>query len=156
MQTLDRQAQRLQSPLQQIGRQKLKLLALSTALTHAHRAPLQQARFALERRAARPGACRPDVAPLRAQLLVLAQRSSASMKATATHRRATLDGLAAQLALLNPQRTLARGYAIVTDAKGEIVRAPSQLMPRQRITLRLAQGSADVTVAEVQTLVPLA
>ncbi len=156
MQTLDRQAQRLQSPLQQIGRQRLKLLALSTAMTHAHRAPLQQARFALERRAARHAACRPDVAPLRAQLLALAQRSSASMKATATHRRATLDGLAAQLALLNPQRTLARGYAIVTDAKGLIVRAPSQLMPRQRITLRLAEGSADVTVAEVQALVPLA
>jgi exodeoxyribonuclease VII large subunit len=156
MQTLDRQAQRLQSPLQQIGHQRLKLLALSTAMTHAKRAPLQQARFALERLAARHGACRPEVAPLRAQLLTLAQRNSASMKATATQQRSALDALAAQLALLNPQRTLARGYAIVTDAKGTIVRAPSQLMPRQRITLRLAEGSADVTVAEVQALVPLA
>jgi exodeoxyribonuclease VII large subunit len=156
MQTLDRQAQRLQSPRQQIGHQRLKLLALSTAMAHANRAPLQQARFALERLAARRAACRLDAAPLRAQMLMLAQRSSASMKATATHRRAALDALAAQLALLNPQRTLARGYAIVTDARGAIVRAPSQLMPRQRITLRLAEGSADVTVAEVQALVPLA
>ena len=155
MQALDRQAQRLQSPLQRIGHQRLKLLALSTAMAHANRAPLQQARFALERLAARHAACRLQVAPLRAQLLALTQRSSASIKTDVREQRAALDGLAAQLALLNPQRTLARGYAIVTDAKAMIVRAPSQLMPHQRITLRLAQGSAEVTLAQVQALVPL-
>jgi exodeoxyribonuclease VII large subunit len=156
MQDLDRQAQRLQSPLQQIGHQRLKLLALSTAMAHANRAPLQRARFALERCAARHTAWRPDIAPLRTRLHALAQRSAISIRSGAREQRATLDGLTAQLALLNPQRTLERGYAIVTDAKGAIVRAPSQLMPRQRITLRLAEGSADVTVAEVQALVPLA
>jgi exodeoxyribonuclease VII large subunit len=155
MQTLDRQAQRLQSPLERIGHQRLKLLALSTAMAHANRAPLHQARFALERWAARRAACRPGVAPLRAQLQTLAHRSASSIKTSAAQRRSALDGIKAQLELLNPQRTLERGYAIVTDAKGLIVRAPAQLQPRQRITLRLAEGSADVTVGEVQALVDL-
>jgi exodeoxyribonuclease VII large subunit len=47
MQALDQQSHRLQSPLQRIGHQRLKLLALSTAMTHANRAPLGQARYAL-------------------------------------------------------------------------------------------------------------
>jgi exodeoxyribonuclease VII large subunit len=95
------------------------------------------------------------VAPLRAHLLLLAHRSTSSIRNQATQRRSALDGIKAQLELLNPQRTLARGYAIVTDAKGAIVRAPAQLKPRQRITLRLAKGSADVTVGAVQALVKL-
>jgi len=155
MQTLDRQAQRLQSPLERIGHQRLKLLALSTGMAHANRAPLQQARFALARQAARHAACRLDVAPLRAHLLLLAHSSASSIRNQAAQRRSALDGIKAQLELLNPQRTLARGYAIVTDAKGAIVRAPAQLKPRQRITLRLAKGSADVTVGAVQALVKL-
>ena len=155
MQTLDRQAQRLQSPLERIGHQRLKLLALSTAMAHANRTPLHQARFGLERLAARRASCRPDVAPLRAQLQTLAQRSASSISNQAQQRRSALDGIKAQLELLNPQRTLERGYAIVTDAKGAIVRAPAQLKPRQRITLRLAEGSADVTVGAVQALADL-
>jgi exodeoxyribonuclease VII large subunit len=54
--------------------------------------------------------------------------------------------------LLNPQRTLERGYAIVTDQKGHIVRGPRQLHPRTSVTVRLAEGAAQIDVAGVQAL----
>ena len=66
--------------------------------------------------------------------------------------RSALNALAAQLELLNPQRTLERGYAIVRDAKGQIVRDPAQIHARDTLTVKLANGSAEVGVAQVQSV----
>jgi exodeoxyribonuclease VII large subunit len=52
--------------------------------------------------------------------------------------------------MLNPQRTLERGYAIVTSREGAILRSPAQLKPRDSVTIRLAEGSAQVELAGVQ------
>src|SRR5476649_687848 len=149
-QTLDGYTRRLLSPAAQIRQQRLKLLALSTAMTHANRAPLSQARFALDRLYGRLGARRPDVSAVRARLADLQHRSGLSIAADLGQRRTALAALTAQLELLNPQRTLERGYAIVTDAKGTVLRAPAQLQARQTLTLRLAEGSAQVDIAAVQ------
>jgi exodeoxyribonuclease VII large subunit len=93
---------------------------------------------------------RPDPTPLRTHLRALARAVASGTGAQQTQRRTALATLNAQLELLNPQRTLARGYAVVTDARGAILRSPAQLQPRQSITLRLAEGSAEVAVASVQ------
>ena len=69
---------------------------------------------------------------------------------TARRGRLALSALNAQLELLNPQRTLERGYAIVTDAKGTVLRTPKELHPRQVITLQLAEGSAKIGIDSVQ------
>jgi exodeoxyribonuclease VII large subunit len=63
-----------------------------------------------------------------------------------------LDALRSQIELLNPQRTLERGYAMVSDEQGNIVRSPRQLHPRTTVTVRLADGAAQVGVANVQVL----
>ena len=149
-QTLDNYSRRLLSPSAQIEQQRLKLLALATAMTHATRAPLNQSHFALDRLRARWAGYRPDVGALRTALLHAQRRAQVGMAHRLAQRRHALDGLAAQLELLNPQRTLERGYAILTDEKGQIVRAPSQLKARQNLGVRLAEGSAQIAVASVQ------
>ena len=63
-----------------------------------------------------------------------------------------LAALCAQMELLNPQRTLERGYAMVTDSHGKIVRSPNQLHPRTVVAVRLAEGSAELGIASVQPL----
>ncbi|NRR31646.1 exodeoxyribonuclease VII large subunit [Oxalobacteraceae bacterium] len=149
-QTLDSHARRLLNPSAQIRQQRLKLLALSTAMVHANRAPLAQARSVLDRMGTRLEARRPDVSVPKAQLDALRHRAAQGMAGQLGQRRDALRGLSAQLELLNPQRTLERGYAIVTDAKGAVVRTPAQLKPHQTLTLRLAEGSAQVELAGVQ------
>ncbi len=149
-QDLDNCARRLQSPAAQIGHQRLKVKALATALHHAARAPLGAARFGLAQLGARLAAQRPDPAGLRLQLREQQRRAARGIGQQLAQRRHALAALAAQLELLNPQRTLERGYAIVTDAKGAILRAPSQLAPPQELTLRLAEGSATIGVSTVQ------
>jgi exodeoxyribonuclease VII large subunit len=72
------------------------------------------------------------------------------MRNQLAQRRDALQALSAQLELLNPQRTLERGYAIVTDAAGAVLRDPLHIRPGQALGLRLAEGSAEIGVASVQ------
>ena len=149
-QTLDRHSRRLLNPKAQLQQQRLQLLALSTAMTHAARAPVNQSQYALERLRSRWANLRPDVTTSRTRLVEAQRRSGAAMAQQLGQRRHRLDGLAAQLELLNPQRTLERGYAILRDEKGNIVRSPAQLQARQNVNVRLAEGSAQVGIASVQ------
>jgi exodeoxyribonuclease VII large subunit len=149
-QTLDNYARRLLNPGAQIKQQRLRLLALSTAMMHANRQPLSQARFQLDRLSGRLGARKPDVTAARSALAGLQHRAGISVTRQLAQRRDALTALSSQLELLNPQRTLERGYAIVTDDKGAIVRAPAQLKPHSTLNLRLAEGSAQVGVESVQ------
>jgi exodeoxyribonuclease VII large subunit len=55
----------------------------------------------------------------------------------------------AALAVLGPQATLERGYAIVRRAgDGAIVRDPAEAPPTTRLDVRVAHGSLPATVDE--------
>jgi exodeoxyribonuclease VII large subunit len=61
--------------------------------------------------------------------------------------RSDLDAATAALAVLDPQRTLERGYAIVRrTADGAIVRAPGEAPPATPLRLRVAEGEIAATV----------
>ncbi len=148
-QTLDRHARGLISPAAYIGRERAKLQVLALRIRQAQRHPLHAARQTLQHLRLRLAP--PDTRLWRQALLSLQSRAQASTQRTVGQRRLALAALSAQLELLNPQRTLERGYAIVTDHKGQIVRARTQLQARQTIHLRLADGSAQVDIANVQS-----
>ena len=149
-QTLDWLSRRLVSPSAYIAHERLKLHGLQTRLAHATRMPLNQARFALSHLQTRLSAQLPRTTSYRARITDDARRLSTRMAMQTAQRRQALSALAAQLELLNPQRTLERGYAMVLDNKGRIVRAPKGLRPRDTVTVRLAEGSAEVGIASVQ------
>lgn len=149
-QTLDWLSRRLVSPSRHISHERLKLRGLHVRLAHATRTPLAQARFALMHLGTRLSGELPDTAAHRVQLADGARRLSVSMETGHARRRQVLASLKSQLELLNPQRTLERGYTIVTDAKGKIVRTPNDLHAREIVTMRMAKGSAEVGIASVQ------
>ncbi|MES2901082.1 MAG: exodeoxyribonuclease VII large subunit [Pseudomonadota bacterium] len=150
-QSLDNLSRRLLSPAAQIGHQRLKLVALSTALSHAVRAPVGRQAYALAQLRARWAAHRPDTRALRADIGHQQRRVASAMATQLRQRRQALGALEAQLELLNPQRTLERGYAIVSDAKGQVLRNPAQLKAGATLQVRLAEGSAALGVASVQS-----
>ena len=149
-QGVDNLSRRLLSPTAQIAHQRLKLRALAAGLTHVVRAPLNRGGVVLAQLQQRWGRHRPDVRSLRAQLISEGRHLNASLCGAVKQRRDALDALAAQLELLNPQRTLERGYAIVSNAEGDALRAPGEIRARQVLTVRLAEGSAEVKVSSVQ------
>lgn len=151
-QTLDWLSHRLVSPSAHIAHERLKLRGLQTRLVHATRMPLNQAHFALSHLQMRLSTRLPETASYRTRIDDNVRRISTRMAIQIGQRRQTLAALMAQLELLNPQRTLERGYAMVLDGKGRIIRAPKDLRPRETVTVRLAEGSAEVGIASVQPM----
>ena len=151
-QTLDWYARRLQNPSAAIARERQQLQALQARLTRALRNRLAHSSFALAHLRTRIGSQLPDTSARRLALAGRGDRLAASLQALLAQRRHALGSLAAQLELLNPQRTLERGYAIVSDARGRAIRSPQELQPRTIVTVRVAQGAAEVGIASVQPL----
>jgi len=71
---------------------------------------------------------------------------SQAMRLYLARRTNLAQALAAKLSQLSPLRILDRGYAIVTNDSGEIVKASQQAPVESAITVRLAKGSLGATV----------
>lgn len=149
-QSLDWLSRRLVSPAAHIAHERLKLRGLQIRLAHATRTPLNEARFALTHLQTKLAAQLPDTTVRRARLAESARRLSSQLTHCLAQRRQALGAQASQLELLNPQRTLERGYAMVIDPKGNLIRSPKDLHPRQAVTVRLAEGAAEIGIASVQ------
>jgi exodeoxyribonuclease VII large subunit len=79
----------------------------------------------------------------------LGERVPAAIMATASGARAQLGSMSAALAVLGPQSTLDRGYAIARRADdGRIVRDPSEAQGGTRLRVRVARGEIPATVDE--------
>jgi exodeoxyribonuclease VII large subunit len=148
-QTLDWYAHRLQSPAQAIKHQQLRLSAIQSRLHYALHTPLNQSRHALLQLQERLKSQLPDTRLQKADLSQLSRRLSSAHNTHTAQLRQQLMGLASQLNLLAPQRTLERGYAILQDHSGNILRHPQHITPPQRFTLRLAEGSAEIDISSV-------
>jgi exodeoxyribonuclease VII large subunit len=61
-------------------------------------------------------------------------------------RRAQTERLAAQLDALSPMKILERGYALVFDASGALVKDAAQLAPGAEISARVARGGFTAEV----------
>jgi exodeoxyribonuclease VII large subunit len=151
-QGLDNLGRRLVSPSARIANQRIALLGMASSMTHAVRAPVHRHGVLLAQLQQRWARHRPDTRAMRTQLAADGRHLASSMGARLRQRREALAALSAQLEMLNPQRTLERGYAIVSNARGKVLRSPGQIKPRDMLIVRLAEGSAEVGVSGVQDL----
>ena len=150
-QQLDWLARRLVSPAERLARQRTHLQQLSVRLASAGARPVRDARARFSLLQMRWQRWRPDLAAHQAKLGMLSQRLDAALLRQHERQSARIDTLAARLEVLSPQRTLERGYAAVLDAQsGRAVRSPSSLKPGRRLTVHLAEGAADIALADVQ------
>ena len=111
---------------------------------------IQQERLQLKALAVRLSSRQPDIQKKGYQLENHQERLVAAMHNTLTGWRQKTVSLSTQLELLNPQRILDRGYAIMQDEYGQIVRSPADIPVRKPISVRLAGGSADIVIDSVQ------
>ena len=71
---------------------------------------------------------------------------AAVMRNAMLHGRGRLDGLHGQLEALSPVAILDRGYALVFDASGQLVKDANQLTAGDEIRARLSRGEVEATV----------
>ncbi len=104
-----------------------------------------------DRRRARLGACRLRTPALvieraRRRVEIAGDRMAVSAGDAVRMRSRRLLAASEALRRLSPQAVLDRGYAIVTDDQGTVLRAPDALAEGQRLRVRLAQGAVQVNV----------
>ena len=80
----------------------------------------------------------------------LGKRLASSMRHLLAAREARFANLAHVLGSVSPLATLARGYAIVSDTAGHVLRDAHEVTPGQRVRARIAHASLECTVDAVQ------
>ena len=91
---------------------------------------------------------RPDTSAERLRLDCLTRRAETVLRTRLAATHTTLAGLRGRVAALDPNATLARGYAIVEDARGRTVTSARALRPGQRVDLRFHDGAAPAEITE--------
>jgi exodeoxyribonuclease VII large subunit len=76
----------------------------------------------------------------------LRQRSRRSFTATIGAEQKELKAITAHLRSLSPQSTLDRGYSVVRNAKGEVIRDPKELKSGDLLAIKVAKGETSATV----------
>ncbi|MET3108752.1 exodeoxyribonuclease VII large subunit [Oxalobacteraceae bacterium GrIS 2.11] len=148
-QTLDNFSRRLINPLAYIRSERAKLGGLTMQLKHIVANSRKQANFQYVHLKQRLITQSPDIDQRKYQL----QQFSRHLQ-TKTHqffelRQRDLNHLHAQLELLNPQRTLERGYAIITNMEGHILQHPEEFIAPGSINVKLAKGEVGLEVIKV-------
>lgn len=145
-QQVDMTARRLVHPAQRLQSQKENLSRLAKRLEFSHDQTYARAlwRFDALKRRLTTSATRP--VELQAQLGHLALRLSNSNSRQLETRTNALTSLSSQLGHLNPDAVLARGFSVVRNAQGEIVRDSSQLRLDELLELRFRHGRAQARV----------
>ena len=148
-QHLDWLAHRLQHPAQHLAREREMLQNFQRRLDHGLAQASTRGRVALDRLGRRLLMARPDTNRLARPLEAIAPRLHGEWQQLLNAKSANLARIAASLAHLNPNAVLERGYSIVTDASGGIVRDSRLLEPNDQITVCFHRGRAEATVASV-------
>lgn len=148
-QQLDWLARRLQHPAQTLATQRESLRNLQRRLGAGLRLVSAQARSELASRSRRLLLHRPDPARHASRLAALAPRLRSAWHENRQAKSADVARLRDGLAHLNPQAVLARGYSVVADENGKIIRDSLTLEPSQRIAVLFHRGRADAAVLAV-------
>jgi exodeoxyribonuclease VII large subunit len=81
-------------------------------------------------------------------------RLARTLERTIDVRRARLDGLAARLRSLSPLAVLERGYALVTNAEGKLVRSVAHVAAGEMVKTRLGDGHFTSHVEDTTQATP--
>jgi exodeoxyribonuclease VII large subunit len=125
------------------------LAALSRApAAHVERNRTRLHQLLRELRASARRSADSGVERTRRHALVLDRSASRAAGPDIARRRRDLDGLLLALAAHDPERTLQRGYAIVSGADGRPITEAAAARDAQALDVRFVDGSVPVTVSE--------
>jgi exodeoxyribonuclease VII large subunit len=111
-----------------------------------HRARLHQ--WLREIRAAGRRGCERRRRDIRTRAMVVDRKVGAARGPEAEARRKRLDSLAAAIAAHDPQRVVARGYAMVEDRAGDVITTAAAARAARDVRLRFSDADVDATIRE--------
>ena len=139
--------------MEAIHQRQQKLDDLLYRLERAERQKLEQHRRRWEMAAAavRHYDVRRRLAGIRQELAARVAALAAAMKTRLLERKSRLDQLAGQIEALSPVAILERGYALVFDSSGKLLKDAVRVKAGDEISARLAHGGLTATVKKRTT-----
>ncbi len=145
---VDHLARRLVHPGQRLREQRALLAQLHSRLCSAAARGLEQRLWQVSSLSERGCRALPNIDAQRAGIEALARRLGAASQRRLAASQGRLERLSVALTHLAPHAVLARGYSIVSDARGEIVRDADRLARDDRLRIDFACGTARVRVED--------
>lgn len=128
------------------ARQRLDLAASKLVAELRHTGQRKRLAFARISGRLSPIALRNEVRHLRSQLTPPAGRLEPALRSMIDQRRQRLESLTKLLDAVSYRNVLDRGFAVVTDAEGRIVKQTAQVKPGDPLHVQVSDGTIGVTV----------
>ncbi|MGB6105007.1 MAG: exodeoxyribonuclease VII large subunit, partial [Pusillimonas sp.] len=149
---LDRAVALLVSPQQRLRQQGERLHALRQRLTQAAVRPHEGRAARLAMIATRLTYAEPRPDRLRNDVSTRLQRLDSALERGLERRQQRLAATVQTLQALSPRNILERGYAIVRNQSGEVVKNALDLNVGEPLSVELGRGSVRVSVAQTHGL----
>lgn len=144
-------SRRLVHPAQRLQHQRGTLQHLSHRMHQAMARSVQTRQLRDTALRARFLASRPAPLELKSTLFSLQQDLGQALHRQLENSKADVNRIASHLAHLNPDAVLARGYSVVRDTQGKVIRDSRQIKLDDILDLRFEHGGARARVTEKST-----
>jgi exodeoxyribonuclease VII large subunit len=129
-----------------MARQRVDLASQNLGAALSHLGQLKRIRYATAAAKLSPAALVADLRHARSRLLPSVERLQPGFRRMLTERTGRLASLVKLLDSLSYKAILARGFALVSDADGNLVRSKTAVHPGSVLAIEVADGSFGATV----------
>lgn len=149
-QKLDWLARQIRHPRQKLDDQRASISKLAQMLSYSMTQNLRAHTARFERQTQTLKHCRPDVSVYTQNIDRFQTALSHSFRQLLAHRRQSLTAQAALLEAVSPQHILERGFSVVKNTRGQVIRNADMLKQGQKLHITFADGETDVRVIKEQ------
>ncbi|WP_107810823.1 exodeoxyribonuclease VII large subunit [Neisseria subflava] len=149
-QKLDWLARQIRHPRQKLDEQRASISKLAQTLSYSMTQNLRAHTARFERQTQTLKHCHPDVSVYKHNIDRFQTALSHSFRQLLAHRRQSLTAQAALLEAVSPQHILERGFSVVKNTRGQVIRNADTLKQGQKLHITFANGETDVRVTKEQ------
>ena len=149
-QKLDWLARQIRHPRQKLGEQRTYIRKLAQTLSYSMTQNVRAHTARFERQTQALKHCRPDISVYRQDINRFQTTLSHSFRQLLAHRRQSLTAQTALLEAVSPQQILERGFSVVKNTRGQVIRNADVLKQGQKLHITFADGETDVRVTKEQ------
>ena len=149
-QKLDWLARQIRHPRQKLDEQRTYIHKLAQTLSYSMKQNLRAHTARFERQTQALQHCRPDVSVYRQDIDRFQTALSHAFRQLLARRHQSLAAQASLLEAVSPQHILERGFSVVKNTRGQVIRNADVLKQGQKLHITFADGETDVRVTKEQ------
>ena len=149
-QKLDWLTRQIRHPRQKLDEQRTYIHKLAQTLSYSMTQNVRAHTARFERQAQALKHFRPDISVYRQDIERFQTTLSHAFRQLLAQRRQSLTAQTALLEAVSPQQILERGFSVVKNTRGQVIRSADALKQGQKLHITFADGETDVRVTKEQ------